>query len=914
MPRLLALVAVLGSLPVRDEARRASTAELEFEYTGCARIRRGPVCELAGERKLTVWVPGPLPPEIDAVSASSKSVEESLAVEGGWRITFQVPEGLSRVRLRLGQRHASLQVSASSEPAAIRELTRWWKEGKWQQVRARLEQGSDTFAPAEHDRARALRARLALRAGDNERAAAELEATAESAERAGLLLDASNDRWAAIYCRAVRLRQYARAAALLENTPAELLRIPEVRAQLAYYSGVLAQARGDAQSALVQFRTASVRSRRLGLVADELEARHELAITLSQLHRDAEALAEQQALVLRDSDTPSCLLSLNWENLSWMLLTQAQPVPEERTAAALARAEQLLELCPDPINRRNQALNRTAFALLRRKDTEAEARLRALEIDETGRSGRFATWQALYWGELHLLRAESDRAILAYDRAEQLAEALMLKDCVYLARLGRARALARGRQKEAVEAYLAAERAADDFVRWAPFGQGRQLTALRLQSSARELLTLLLELGRPGEALQAAQRAAQRVWTSSFRANRIANLSPSVRQRWDRAVTEYRERRQALERNAEDDWKLSVEGLGALRLTRALEGQQLEAALASAYALLLREEASTPERSAMNEDSQLLLAAGSDAWWAFWSRQGALQVALVSRFAESELPPEPSRELGAVALGLAQVLERFQRAGLLAEPLLRVTLPPELQALDVHALRVGGRPLVAWIPVAYAFEPGAAADSESHTESQDTAASTALVLGDPNANLPRANAEARRVAHRLAEARLLLQDQVTFDAVLKDLPNARLLHFAGHARSGGIDGLEGALGLSRTQRFSVADALACERVPDFVVLSACTSSVSLEPGSGLSIGQAFLLAGSRAVVGASRTISDHLAGHFAEALYDRLLAFGSSRQLPRDIHAWAAAVRAAGLEQEQADPHGDWASVRLLIH
>jgi len=203
--RVFALVAVLSPFALRDQGQLASSAELEFEYAGCARIRPGPVCELASGRELTVWVAGLLPPEIEGVSAASSNVKESLAVEGGFRVTFQVPEGQSQVRLRVGRRQASLHVSESSEPPSLRELARWWKEGKWQQVRARLDQGSDVLPSAERDRARAFRARLSLRAGDNEHAAAELEATAERAERAGLLLEASNDRWAASYCRAVRL-------------------------------------------------------------------------------------------------------------------------------------------------------------------------------------------------------------------------------------------------------------------------------------------------------------------------------------------------------------------------------------------------------------------------------------------------------------------------------------------------------------------------------------------------------------------------------------------------------------------------------------------------------------------------------------------------------------------------------------
>ena len=891
-----------------DQWSIASAPELEFEFTGCARVRPGPVCEIGRERTLSVWVEGALAPELDAKHRDIE-VLESLAVEGGTRVTFLVPPGKSQVPLRLGRRRASLRVAENSEPEAVRELFRWWKDGKWHPVRTRLDRESDKLAPAEQDRLRALRARVLLHDGENERAADELEATAKSAERAGLLLEASNDRLAAVYCRAVRLQQYTRASELLENMPVELTRVPEIRARAEYYSGVLAQARGDVQGALVRFRTASVLYRRLGLASDELEARHQLAVTLGQLHRDAEALTEQEALVARAAEVPNCLLSLSWQNLSWMLLTQSESGSEERLAVALASAEESIESCPDPLSRRNQALNRVLYALRRRDDADAEARLRALDADEAGRNGRFATWQALYWGDLYLLREKGDDALAAYDLAERLAETLALTDCIYLARLGRARALAQRRDARALSAYVAAEEAAEGFVRWTPFGQGQQLTALRAQSSARELLTLLLELGRPPEALAAAERALQRTWAASFRTGRIASLSPATRQRWDRAVSEYRELRQQFERQARDDWKLSFEGLAALRLTRSLERQRLEAALSSAYALLSKEANATPEPGVAGDDAQLLVAAGSDAWWAFLSRQGSVRVELVSRFTSSKLSRAPSLELGEVAAGLARVLEGFGREGLLEAPLLRVTLPPELQALDVHALQVDGRALVDWLPVGYSFELGAGVDWEARGMGR----SSLLVFGDPNADLPRANAEARRVAQLLPDAKLLLSDQVSFQSVENQLPNARLLHFAGHAQSGGIDGLNGALRLSHGQQLSVADVLVSERTPEFVVLSACASSVSPEPGGGISIGQAFLVAGSRAVLGASRAISDQLAGRFAELVYERLLASSRSRELPRDIHAWAAAVRAASLEQARSEPQSDWASIRLLL-
>ena len=145
------------------------------------------------------------------------------------------------------------------------------------------------------------------------------------------------------------------------------------------------------------------------------------------------------------------------------------------------------------------------------------------------------------------------------------------------------------------------------------------------------------------------------------------------------------------------------------------------------------------------------------------------------------------------------------------------------------------------------------------------------------------------------------------------MPNATLLHFAGHANSGGLDGLDGALRLTAGERLSLGDVFSLRRVPEFVVLSACTSSVSPGAGGGLSIGQAFVAAGSRAVVGASRPVSDRLAQRFTQALYDELFGLDTRAALPRDGHAWASAVRAASMKVKRDDPAADWASMRLLL-
>jgi hypothetical protein len=885
----IALLALAGGVSTGDRDR--AVAKLDFEFSGCARVRPGRVCELGADRELTLWVSGSKPLELEMAGARTKRVE------GGWQTKIRVPSRTQSLRLRAGALRAELHLVESSEPEPLRKLARLWKAGRWDEVRASIE--TARLQGPERGRLRAFRARLALRAGDNALAAAELEASSKSARESGLLLEASNDLFAAAYTRAVRLAEYDRARALLASAESQLTHVPETRARLPYYWGVLARVTGDVQGSLVQFRKASMLARRLDLLSDELLARQELATTLNQLRRHSEALEEQRAVVSRAVDGPSCLYSLRWENLAWMLLTQSDPALQNQAAEALAQAEGSYERCPDPLSRRNQRLNRVKLALLRGDAETAEAVLKALEGDATGRSTRLAAWQALYQGELFLLRSEAQKAVGAFEQAAALAAGIQVEDCMYLARLGRARALSEQGDAAALTAYLEAEEAADALVNAAPFGQGQQLTALEVQQSSRELLSLLLRRGELRSAYTLALRASERMWASNFRTNRIAAASGPLRARWERAVSEYQRLRAELERAARDDWKLSSEGLRAIRLSRALQTQQLESALANAHALFSPDEAVTA--TAAPDEAHLLLAAGKEGFWAFAARGDTLEAVLAA--------PASTPSAGR-ARAIALALEQFQQKALFDAPLLSVSLPPELLTLDLHALPVAGRALIEHVPVAYTFGPGASRE-RGPAEARPV---TALVLGDPNLDLPWAGSEARQVAGRFSSSIALIGADVTFEAASRHLPGARLLHFAGHASSGGLDGVDGALRLNAGQRWSLGDVFSMPRVPEFVVLSACTSSVSPERGGGLSIGQAFVAAGSRAVLGASRAISDSLARRFVHSLYDALFASAPGAAAPPgDVRAWAAAARTASLNLKRSDPGADWASMRLLL-
>ncbi|HET9953137.1 MAG TPA: hypothetical protein VFQ61_01465, partial [Polyangiaceae bacterium] len=316
----IALFAFTAFAAARDARPPRADHVLMFEYAGCARVRPGPRCELGPERELTLWVPGKRSLAFAAPGAPPVSVHESRFIEGGQRTRVRVPGGAKVLQIRAGESQAELLVAESSEPAPLSELRRLWQAGKWEEVKGRLTEVESRLSTVERSRLQAFRGRLALRAGEHERAAAELEAAAKSARSAGLWLEASNDLLAAAYCRAARLLQFERARALLDGLPRELAQVPETKARIPYYLGVIARTRGDVQGALLQFRRASVFAHRLGLASEEGMARQELAVVLNLLGRRAEALAEQRELAVHAEREPNCLRPIRWENLAWMLL------------------------------------------------------------------------------------------------------------------------------------------------------------------------------------------------------------------------------------------------------------------------------------------------------------------------------------------------------------------------------------------------------------------------------------------------------------------------------------------------------------------------------------------------------------------------------------------------------------------
>ena len=104
----------------------------------------------------------------------------------------------------------------------------------------------------------------------------------------------------------------------------------------------------------------------------------------------------------------------------------------------------------------------------------------------------------------------------------------------------------------------------------------------------------------------------------------------------------------------------------------------------------------------------------------------------------------------------------------------------------------------------------------------------------------------------------------------------------------------------------MADILALTQSPKNVVLSACETGRASGNGllEGMGIAQAFLTAGSRAVVAPTRVVDDGVARAMSEAMY-ACLAAKTCADLPE-------ALRAAQSEIRAKRPGADGAAFRVM--
>ena len=225
-----------------------------------------------------------------------------------------------------------------------------------------------------------------------------------------------------------------------------------------------------------------------------------------------------------------------------------------------------------------------------------------------------------------------------------------------------------------------------------------------------------------------------------------------------------------------------------------------------------------------------------------------------------------------------------------------------LRDVDFHALPFEGAALLHLGPVEYPLDTGRRAPLG------ERGAPMALVVADPNGDLPAARREARGIADTLAKQEgwtVKLLEGVTRAGCRAELTQAASLHYAG---TGVYAGREAGSVLPPRRRSLLRSIHPRPHPRPFgVVLSSCESArtASDAPAEGLSLAQAFIAAGSDSVVAAVRPVRDDLGSKLSKIYHEKFIA-GGRVDAP-------AALREAQLAIENDDPLSDWPAFRVLL-
>jgi tetratricopeptide (TPR) repeat protein len=898
------LLAVCGSC-----GKRQAPAPLAVEFGGCATVKRGPVCALGkGARTVRIWVPGKKGEIRAAADGATVALVEKERLEGGTAFEAAIPEGVHGLEVSRGSASWRLAIEeAQQDPVLIRaEALR--TSGKLDEAEREVETGRSQIPASMQDRADALLARIALTRGQVERATLGLRQAARRASEAGRVSDAVRDLGALLYIQLRDNQDPAAARETLAQARPMLDAYPEGKGMVRYFEGLVAVGCSDVREALSAFRETIELSGRFGNNERRRVARQELAKLLGSLGRTAEAIALQRSVLAEltpDSRDLPCNRAAYHVTLSW--LTQLdQPlagVVAAEAAMADARsgvtslfddARHALDQCPDPYSRRHELVNEALFALDQNDLRRARDRLSDLLAIHAGQSGELAVWEKGIAARVALAEGRARPALALFREQELIARATGFAEGRLHASVGAGRALlALHLPKEALRAFQAAEATLGELLEAVPLAEGRsEFLGLR-DHGIRNLVGTLVDLGRNADAFRAARQARARVLRGAALAESLHDLAPGDRERFEIAIARYRHDLAALDVRSAESWRKPVAEQTRFMEELASQRRQLRDQLDQALRGLTGQtkQARTTLRMPAEGEVQILYFPGNTGWLGFAASPKSVVVKALPPINLAASPDEMARVL----------LGSFDRELDLAS---RVHFLPTgaLQAIDLHSLPWRGLPLIGSRIVSYGLDI-------AHLSRPPRAAGRALVVSNGTGNLKAAPKESSEVAAALARfsPQLLEGPAATRTNVLTLLPDASILHFAGHGGFAGVEGFDSALLLAGDARLSLTDVLALPRVPPLVVLAACEAarSAAASGTEGLGLAQAFLAAGAEAVVAPTRTLADETAGQLFSAFYGEY--FGAGQLDPAKS---LSRVQRMLLRQF---PSFDWSAVRVLL-
>lgn len=925
---LLAMLTLQGCRQPADPATALDGPELHVEFTGCKRVRVGPVCVMPEPDSLRLWIR--TEPGVELRLNGGPLPAEQVWIDGGTRIELQVTRSDEVLYIESRRAGATtswrMAIDHTPSPPWYEQALAAWRGGDEAEVRALLEPRAASPHPEVSAPALGFLARLDLTA-DPLLAERRLREAILANRRVGEFSREIRDGSVLAFLL-LEGRRFGEMREVLSQLPN-----PVGHAQsafhVAYQRGQHDHRTGDLRNARRELTYCLQLTRHLAMGVLELQATAQLSLTLTSLGLFVEAQdlwrQKRDTLDVGDFLDDTCVIAKSHNNQAWALLLAAEAAEGLHHRLRIAAQspthtarELLLETlalfktdCLEMLGEQSNVRLNLALAELQMGNT-AEARHWLDEAASLSDDQRFTgyLWRQDIEARLDLAAGRPQAALERYRTMERQAQKTMAGEARWRALVGRGQVLAQLQRREAaLRAFSTADGLLDHELLLVPMHLGREGFLEWRQRATRQHLDLLIQAGKAEEALAVVRRSRSRYLRSLRRFVHLANMPPSQHAHWVRTITEYRASREEVDSAAAQLWQLPSDRLDQalgtqLRNLRELSDQldRLLHQLGSTYSTsTLREKG--VEVFSERKPGELLLAFHplSDGWAGIASDdRGVIAIEL------GLFDPGTAEATHLSKLLLSPFSAQIERAHSL-----RILAPGALRGIDFHALpfpplttgsTLGARTLLDEVAVTYGADlPALAAGTRKSQQG-------ILVVGDPTGNLPASRGEALAIAEAWRaeipreQVQLLLQDQADAMTVRRQLSQSDFFHYAGHAV---YDGWHSYLPLASGGRLTLDDLMTLDRAPRQVVLSGCetatgTAAVTLE---SISLAHAFLVAGSREILATTRPVNDRQATQLVSLM---------TRNLPRTA-TLAEAAREAQLALRERVPGADWSAFRVIV-
>jgi hypothetical protein len=617
------------------------------------------------------------------------------------------------------------------------------------------------------------------------------------------------------------------------------------RASAEYYAAIIAQKKGLLGDARHGFYRAIHLAARVNsdTYASALDQQAMLLALIGRLDEAARLYDEVPA------DANADILLTIRSNKAWLdILRRAQ---DPSVADPSHELDQLVREFLEKDNLRGAAIARLNVAVAAIQN--GDYRLAAQKLARVERA-RIDLRQQLYYEltdfRIALAAGNPTMARDRLDRADALADAT--HDREFLLELLEARVeleLYEGDKQSALAVFERADQLADKLVLQMPASAGRSSYWATLTRSRAQHVELALAVGNPERALCTVLGARIRHLRAQALGGTLSGQNPERQRQYAQLLNQYRALNHELDEQRSSDWKLSKQELLARKHERERDTRTLDELLEQ---LMTMREVDTPIWRCADvrpsEHSRALLTAypGVDkkTWTFLLDRDSSVSWVRM----EGQLDPNAM---------VKQALDQFSELGKL-DGVTDLTVVPlaELLVVDFAALAA---------PRGIRIRHGLGLGTHGFGAST---IGLAAVVGDGSPDLAAIEPELASVRQILGDRGWTLTKR--WNPATTEQPY--LLHYGGHGERAGLAGWDSHLTLPDGSHLTTEQLMLEGHAPGVVVLSACEGG-AVDPAmldGGMNVAVALLLGGAELVVAADEAIDDELARDFARAFHGAL--------------------------------------------